>query len=145
MAIIRWNPWSMDRLFDDDWDLPTIPGLSRLAGQGLNLSETDDEVIAEAALPGVPEEKIDVTVEDGVVHIVGAVEKSDHEKGNRKSFLSTLSSSYNYAFRLPQGVVSDQEPVCELSDGIITLRFPKIQKAPPKKLKVTKKAKDNKS
>lgn len=140
MAIIRWNPWNIDRFFDEDWELPTIPGLSRLAGQGLNLYETDDSVVAEAAVPGIPEDKIDVTVEDGVVRIVASNVQKEEEKSKRRTFMSTLSTSYNYAFRLPEGA-GDKEPVCEVSDGILTVKFPKIQKAPPKKIAVVKKAK----
>lgn len=144
MAIIRWNPWNIDRFFDEDWELPTIPGLSRLAGQGLNLYETDDAIIAEAAMPGIPEDKIDVTIDEGVVRVVGSNVQKDEEKGKKRSFMSTLSQSYNYAFRLPQGVVAQSEPECELSDGVLTLKFAKVQKAPPKKIKVTKKTREAK-
>lgn len=142
MAIIRWNPWSIDELMQGDWDVPTIPGLSRLAGQGLNLYETKDAIIAEAALPGVPEDKIDITYDDGVVRVVGSMEEENRD--GRRNFMSTLSSSYNYSFRLPQGVVQETEPSCELSDGILTMTFPKVAKTPPKKLKVTKKSKEAK-
>jgi HSP20 family protein len=141
MAVIRWNPWSLDRLFEDDWDIPTIPGLSRIAGQGLNLYETEKEVIAEVALPGIPEDKIDVTIDEGVVRIVGSNLEQESEKAKRRTFMSSLSSSYNYTFRLPQGLIQDQEPVAEVSDGILKLIFPKMQKTPPKRLKITKKAK----
>lgn len=140
MALIRWNPWSIDRLLEEDWDVPTIPGLSRLAGQGLNLYETDTAIVAEAALPGIPEDAIDVTVEDGVVRIVGSMQENTPQKG-RRNYMSTLSSSYNYSFRLPQDVVQqDEMPSCELSDGVLTMTFPKVQKTPPKKIKVTKRS-----
>lgn len=144
MALIRWNPWTLDRMFEEDWDVPTIPGLSRLAGQGLNLYETNDAIVAEAALPGIPEEDIDVTVEDGVVRIVGSAQEKTPAQG-RKNFMSTLSSSYNYSFRLPQDVTKDEMPTCELSDGVLSLTFPKVQKTPPMKLKVTKKNKEAKT
>lgn len=142
MAVIRWNPWSIDRFLDEDWDVPTIPGLSHLAGQGLNLYETNDAIVAEAALPGISEGNIDITIDEGVVRIVGAMEKRANE--GRRNYMSTLSSSYNYSFRLPQGAVEDTEPVCELNDGILTLSFPKVQKTPPKKVKVTKKTRESK-
>lgn len=141
MPIIRWNPWSIDRFFDEDFELPTIPGISRFVSQGLNLYETDNEIVAEAALPGISEDKIDVTVDEGIVRIVGSNVHKDEDK-KRKTFMSTLSSSYNYAFRLPQGVIADKEPACELSDGILTVHFSKMQKTPPKRLKITKRAKE---
>lgn len=142
MALIRWHPWSIDRFFDEDWELPTIPGLSRLAGQGLNLFETNDAIVAEAALPGIPEENIDITVDKGVVRIVGSKKEKSHD--GRRNYMATLSSSYNYAFRLPQEVIVDAEPQCELSDGVLTVAFPKTQKAPPKRLKIARRAEGEK-
>ncbi len=139
MAIIRWNPWNLSSMFEDDFDLPTVPGLSRVAGQGLNIYETEDSVFAEAALPGIPEEKVDVTVEDGIVRITGAHEDSQEDKAARRYFMTSRMNSFNYSFRLPQGIVDDQEPTCILENGILTVQFEKVKKAPPKKLKVTAK------
>lgn len=141
MAIIRWNPWNFERMFEDDWELPTIPGVSRLMGQGLNLYETQDAIIAEAAMPGIPEDKVDVTFEDGVVRVSASSESKQEEKDKRRYFMSSMSSSYNYSFRLPQGVVKDEEPKAELEDGVLRLIFRKEEKKEPRKIKVTKKAK----
>lgn len=140
MAIIRWNPWNLPSM-DDEWDLPAIPGLSRLMGQGLNLYETADSVVAQVAVPGVPENKIDVSVDNGVVRVTASNEETQEEKGKRRYFMSSLASSYNYTFRLPQGVVEDTEPQAELEDGVLNLTFPKVKKAPPKKIQVSKRAK----
>ena len=80
VAVIRWNPWSIDRFFDYDWDIPTIPVLSRLAGLGLNLYETENEIVAEAAVPGIPNENIEVTIDNGAVRITANVEQKQVEK-----------------------------------------------------------------
>lgn len=140
MAIIRWNPWSLPSM-DDEWDLPSIPGLSRIMGQGLNLYETEDTVVAEVAVPGVPEDKVDVSVDSGVVRITASSLEKQEEKGKRRYFMTSMASSYNYSFKLPQGVIAEEEPKAELEDGVLTLTFNKIKKAPPKKVQVTKKAK----
>jgi hypothetical protein len=52
-----------------------------------------------------------------------------------------MATSYNYSFRLPEGVATDVEPQASLDNGVLTLRFPKVQKAPPKRIKVSKKSK----
>ncbi len=141
MAIIRWNPWNIDRFFEDDWDMPTVPGISKLMGQGLNLYETEDAIVAEAALPGIPEDKIDVTFENGVVRVSGSAEEKQEEKEKRRYFMSSMATSYNYSFRVPEGIVSDGEPEAEIDDGILRLTFKKAQKKEPKKIKITKKLK----
>ena len=88
MSIIRWNPWSLDRFFDEDFSFPTIPALNRVLDQGLNLYETDDAIVAEVAVPGIPEDRIDVSVdEDGIVRITASYEdkQEDRSKWNVKT------------------------------------------------------------
>jgi HSP20 family protein len=142
MAIIRWNPWNISSLMDEDWNLPTIPGLSRL-GQGLNIYETEEALIAEAALPGIPEDKIDITVEDGIVRVTGSIEQTQADKSDRRYFMSSMASSYNYSFRLPPGVLADEEPRAEVEDGVLTLTFRKTERVAPKKVRVVKRAKES--
>ncbi len=141
MALIRWNPWNLSSLLEEDWDLPTIPGLSRL-GQGLNIYETENELVAEAALPGVPEDKVDVSVDDNIVRITASVRDKQEEKSDRRYFMTSMASNYNYSFRLPEGIVANTEPGAELGNGVLTLRFAKVKKAPPKKIQVKPRAKE---
>lgn len=144
MAIIRWNPWNLQSMFEDDWDLPTVPGLSRLAGQGLNMYETEDTIVAEAAVPGISEDKIDISIDNNIVRISAASEAKNEEKNKRRYFMSSMAQSYNYSFRLPEGVVSDEEPNAELEHGVLHLTFKKVKKAEPKKIKVAAKGKSAK-
>jgi HSP20 family protein len=145
MAIIRWNPWNLQSMLEDDWDLPTLPGLSRLAGQGLNIYETEDTIVAEAAVPGLKEDQIDISVDNNVVRIAGRMEEKTEDKEKKRYFMTSMTQSFNYTFRLPEGVVSDEEPSAELEHGVIKLTFKKVQKVAPKKIKVaTKSAKAEK-
>lgn len=141
MALIRWNPWNLQNVLEDDWDLPTIPGLSRLAGQGMNIYETEDAIVAQVAVPGIPEDKIDVSIEKGVVRVSAATQEEKEEKGKRRYFMSSMQQSFNYSFRLPEGMLSDEEPSADLENGVLRLAFKKVAKTPPKKIKVAKKGK----
>lgn len=144
MAIIRWNPWNIDRLIDEEWDFPAIPGFARLVGQGLNIYETDSDVIIEAAMPGIPEDKIDVTVDDdGIVRVSGSKEESKEEKDKKKFFMSSMSESYNYSFRLPKNADLNTEPACELNNGILKMSFPKVEKQAPRKISIKKATTEN--
>lgn len=142
MAIIRWNPWNLQSMLDEDWELPTIPGISRVMGQGLNLYETEDAIVAEAALPGISEDKIDVSIDEDVVRVTAHHEERQEEKDKRRYFMSSMAQAFNYSFRLPHGIVADKEPQAELDNGVLRLTFKKVQKAEPKKIKVAKKAKE---
>ncbi len=141
MALIRWNPWNLQNMLDDDWDLPTFPGLSRLAGQGLNIYETADTIVAQAAVPGIPEDRIDVSIDKGVVRISAVKQEEKEESDKKRYFMTSMQQSFNYSFRLPEGVVSDNEPVADLENGVLHLTFKKVAKTPPKKITVAKKGK----
>ena len=137
MAIIRWNPWNLSSfLNDEEWDFPTIPAISRIAGQGLNIYETEETLVAEIALPGIHEDKIDISIDKGIVRISAADEQSQEEKSNRKYYMSSMSSSFNYSFRLPEGISDNQEPEAVLEKGVLKLSFQKPEVVAPKKIKV---------
>lgn len=140
MAIIRWNPWNLERMFDDDFEFPTLPGISKVMSQGLNLYETEDSLVAEASVPGLTEDKIDVTFDDGIVRITGSLEEKEEEKSKKRYYMSSMATSYNYSFRIPEGIVRDKEPTAELGHGVLKLTFKKADKKEPKKIAVTKKA-----
>lgn len=137
MAIIRWNPWNMSSLLnDEEWDFPTIPAISRIAGQGLNIYETKETLVAEIALPGIHEDKIDVSIDKGIVRVSAADEQSQEEKAGRKYYMSSMSSAFNYSFRLPEGISDTQEPEAVLEKGVLKLSFQKPEVVAPKKIRV---------
>lgn len=142
MSIIRWNPWNLERMFDDDFEFPTLPGISKFMSQGLNLYETEEAIVAEAAIPGISEDKIDVTFEDGVVRISATTSQNEEEKSKKRYFMSSMATSFNYSFRIPEGVVRDEEPKAELDNGVLKLEFKKAEKKEPKKIMVSKKSKE---
>jgi len=132
MAIIKWNPWNLPSIFDEDWNLWDIR-----TSQGLNIYETDKELVAEAAVPGIPEDKIDVSVDNGVVRISGSMEKKEEEKEGKKFYMNSMASTFNYSFHLPENIVP--EPEATLDNGVLTLVFPKAKESLPKKIAVKKK------
>src|SRR3972149_2187116 len=134
MALIKENPWSIKTLSKDDLDLPVIEeGLSEV-GQGLNIYETEKEIVVEVAVPGIPEDKIDVTIDDKMVRVSGSYDESREDKDKRKYFMVSIASSFDYSFRLPQGVVANREPGVEFERGVLRMIFPKLKKQAPKKI-----------
>lgn len=136
MAIIRWNPWNVRSLLEDDWDFPTVPGISRMLGQGLNIFETENEIVAEMALPGIGEDNIDISIDEGVVRISAVDEKTQENKDKRRYFMSSMASAFNYSFRLPEGIKNNEEPQAILEQGVLKLIFPKAEVVAPRKIKI---------
>ena len=136
MALIRWNPWNLQTALEDDWEMPTVPGLSRILGQGMNIYETDSSLVAEIALPGITEDQIDISVDDKVVRISASADTASEDKSGRKYYMSSMTQSYNYSFRLPENIENESEPDAVLQHGVLKLTFHKAAPVAPKKIKV---------
>lgn len=139
MKLVRWNrPYSYwPSVFDEDFfDWPSIS-----EDKGLNIYETDDEVVVEAAVPGVPEEEVNVTVEGNVLSISAEHEETEEEKDKKKTvYKSTRQASFSYSTSLPR-VVDGSKARAEVEDGVVKVYVPKTEETKPKKIEVTKKIK----
>ncbi|HTK03542.1 MAG TPA: Hsp20/alpha crystallin family protein [Alphaproteobacteria bacterium] len=132
MAIIRFDPFRNDLNFFDsyeDWPELTLT-------QGLNIYEESDHVVVKAAVPGIPEDKLTITYEDGVLTIKGRVEETEEEKSkNKVTYKKQMISSVDYTSYLPRAV--DAEKIeAEVSNGIVTIKAPIAETAKPKRIPV---------
>lgn len=78
-------------------------------------------------LPGVAEEDIHLTVEDGVVHLKGEKKTSREDKGDTWYFSERQYGSFSRSFALPEDADADGVKA-DLKDGVLTVTLPK--KAP---------------
>ena len=140
MKLVRWNrPFSyMPSIFDDDdfFNWPSISG-----DTGLNIYETEEDVVVEASVPGISEENVDVSIEGNILTISGDQEETEEEqKKKRVVYKSTRKSSFNYSTSLPRMVESDKANA-EVENGVIKVRIPKAETEKRKKIEVKKKGK----
>lgn len=141
MSLMRYNRVFpvLGSIFDDDSVLPSAinwPDLS--SSQGLELYETDNAVVAKAAVPGIPEDKVEVTVEGNILTIKAEYEESKEEKDEKKViYKSTRQTSFNYSTSLPR-MVDGSKATAEVENGVITITIPKAEEEKPKKIAVKK-------
>ena len=136
MAIIRWNPivprwsnWNLPGLLDEEWPEMTVT-------EGLNVYETEGEVVVEAAMPGIPSDKVDVTFEDGVLRISGKHEESEEEKKRKKVvYRSARVASFDYTTTLPRAI-DPNKIEANVNNGVLTIKAPIAKEAKPKKIAV---------
>lgn len=139
MKLIKWNNpvssyWPS---FFDDEDFFSWPTISE--DKGLNIYETDQNLVVEASIPGIPEDKVDVTVEGNVLNIVAKHQETEEDQKKKKTvYKSTRSSSFNYSTSLPR-LVDGNKAVAEISNGVVTVTIPKSEAEKPKKISVVKK------
>lgn len=115
--LIRWTPFrELDRVFDEDFFGPI---LQRFRAPDVDLYETDSEVVAEVAIPGMDPKKVNVEIENNVLHIRGEIR----------------SGIFNRSIRIPTGI--DVDRITAIYEyGILKIAMPKSEKAKPKKVSV---------
>jgi HSP20 family protein len=140
MAIIRWDPWSLSprwgfrfpRLWDLDEDWFD-------ASEGCSIYETGDSVVVEAAVPGIPTEKIDVSINKGMITIKAEYKEEEEKKKKKKTvYRGSHEANFFYQANLPADVRTDRAKA-EIKDGVVVVTLPKSEGAKPKTLKVTEK------
>lgn len=124
-----WNfPNRINSMFEDDeWS-------SFLPSSGLTVSEDENSVYIEAAVPGVDPDKIDVTFDKGVLWIRGNQQRDEKEDG--KKYYRRASTSFSYRVAVPGNVDMDKEPTVVARNGIMKVTFEKVPDTQPKKLTV---------
>lgn len=87
-------------------------------------SSSDDGYSISMEVPGVNEDDLELTVEDGIVTIRGEKRTSKEEKGETWYFSERQYGAFTRSFRLPPD--ADEEGVdANLKDGVLTVKLPR--------------------
>jgi HSP20 family protein len=135
MSIIRFDPFALQRqYFQPLIDTDQWPELTMT--EGLNVYEEAGNVIVEASVPGIPEDKLDITYEDGVLRISGKSEEKEEEKRkNRVIHKMQRVSSFEYSTYLPRPI-DDKKIEADVRNGVLVITAPIAEAAKPKKIAV---------
>ncbi len=139
MAITRWrDPFSsLARL---SWPLAD-EDVWWTDQEGLTVYETDNDVVVEANVAGVPADKLDVSYEDGILSIQAEHKESEDKKQQKKKvYKQAREAKYYYSASVPCPVKADQIKA-DVENGVLTVTLPKKEETKPKKIKVAAKAK----
>lgn len=139
MSLVRWTPFSsMLSRWPDFWDEDELANLPvTRASNNLDVYETDSEVVIKANVAGIPNDKVDVTFEKGVLWISAKAEAQTEDK--TKKYHSSSSWDYSYKVAVPGFIDLNQEPEAVIENGVVTVTFKKSAASQPKKLVVKSK------
>ncbi len=143
LAPERWEPLSeleqvaerMRRMLDQtfgscDWPSPAeARGWSPL----VDIEEADDAYVVEAELPGVKREDVNIELVGNELTITGEVKEREHKGALRRQTRRT--GRFAYRVGLPAQVGAENIEA-RLSDGVLTVRVPKAERAQRKKIEV---------
>ena len=121
--------------FLEDFDLPGFGPGEREWMPAFDVSETDDEIIVKAEIPGMKVEDIDITLTDGLLTIKGErkMEKEDKQENYHRieRQFGTFSRSLNLGLKVKTDGID-----AGYKDGILTVTLPKAEEDRPKKIEV---------
>lgn len=130
---------AMDRLFDESFVRPgewLTLGVDPRFAPALDAYATKDMFVVKVALPGVKPDAVETTIDGDTLMITGRYEAKE-EKEEAGYLLRELSrGEFRRSLVLPHGLKTDKVDAV-FEQGILTLSFPKVEEAKPRKITVT--------
>ena len=101
----------------------------------LDAWETEDALVYAFDLPGVPQDKISVEVEDGTLTVSAERERSTEVSQDRYHRFERRFGSFARTVGLPQGVTEDAIKAT-YKEGVLEISVPKPEQVKPKKIEI---------
>lgn len=114
----------INRMFDELFEQEGDSGIYARAGisaPAMDVHRDDEKIEITAELPGVKEEDIDLTVQDGVLTLRG--EKKATRKDEERGYSERSYGSFERRITLPQDVDADACSA-DFADGVLTITLP---------------------
>lgn len=127
-------PFLADRFFRSFFDMGDMVGT---AGFRVDVREDDNAYQLEAELPGVPKDKINLAIDDGVLTISADLNEEKKEEGKGYVYSERRSGHVERSFNL-EGINADAI-AADYKHGVLLVTLPKIKpepKAEPKKIAI---------
>ncbi|HET9947433.1 MAG TPA: Hsp20/alpha crystallin family protein [Longimicrobiales bacterium] len=156
MAIVRYpfrsptlSPWRefdevtnrLARLFDEFPMFPIRRGDGGMWSPPVSVSETSDELIFTAELPGLSEKDVNIELENDVLTISGekSEERTEGDEERRYHLWERRYGSFRRSFTLPRAVDGAQARAT-FENGVLEIRLPKAAEARGRKIEISKAA-----
>ena len=116
---------NIDRLFDDVLRMPAFAG-EAMRWPSVELRERNGEIVVTAEVPGLRQDEVELTLEDGVLTISG--ERSDAQEDRDRGWSERFYGRFERRIALPAGIDEDKAKA-EYRDGVLTVTLPRDAQA----------------
>lgn len=140
MKVIKADPFlnpfkDLDNFFNDDW-FGLMPAVKRRIDPPMDIYQTDAEFVVELQVPKEVAQKINVSVEDGVLKIQGNYQEETHQDQSRQYFRREIRrDNFSRMIALPMPVKEDQTKA-EYENGVLKISIPKMEVKKPTKVEI---------
>jgi HSP20 family protein len=151
MALVRWEPFRELAALQNEmgrWMGQMLGSPPGLAGNGQQTStwlpavdvwETDNELVLSFDLPGIPEDKISVELDDAVLTVSGERERTQEHSSDRFYRFERRYGTFARSVSLPQGV-KESDISADYKNGVLEIRVPKPEEQKPKRIQIGSKS-----
>jgi HSP20 family protein len=147
MAIVRWEPFRelaalqnemgrwMNQVMGTGALQPGNGGQTSTWLPAVDVWETDDELVLSFDLPGIPEDRISVELDDTVLTVSGQRERQERETGDRFYRYERRFGTFQRSVTLPPGV-NEGDIKATYRNGVLEVRVPKPDEQKPKRIQI---------
>ena len=101
----------------------------------LDVWETESEIVYALDLPGIPEDKISVELDEGALTITGERARTQEEDQERFYRFERRYGSFSRTFGVPQGV-TEGDVKARYKDGVLEVHVTKPEQPKPKRIQI---------
>jgi len=110
----------------------TIP--ARVFMPNADIYETPNELEVVLEMPGIEKGKVEIRVEEGVLHVEGRLDLSKYA-GLQPLYTEYNVGHYARSFQLSSKI--DQNKIAaEMKDGVVSVKLPKVEEAKPRTIQI---------
>ncbi|RMG60853.1 MAG: Hsp20/alpha crystallin family protein [Calditrichaeota bacterium] len=148
MALVPWTPMrelqniqeEMNRLMERFFGPSLVETTGELTFTGnwypmVDVTETKDELIVTAELPGMKKEDIHISYRDGLLTIEGERKQEFEEKDVNFHRVERRYGRFSRTFQLPVPI-NENKINAVYKDGVLTIHLPKAEEAKAKEIPV---------
>jgi HSP20 family protein len=140
-----WRPFrelttfrdEMDRIWDRFFgELPSVEPFRAEWTPSLDVSETKDNFVVKAEVPGMDAKDIDISLAGDLLTIKGEKKQEKEEKDESYQRVERRYGAFTRTVRLPQEVQSDKIKA-DYKNGVLKITLPKSEEAKKREIKIT--------
>ena len=141
-TLVRWEPFREIAALQSEMSR----FMNGLLGEGndrtnqawvpaLDVWETENEIVYALDLPGIPEDKISVELDDGALTVTAERERTQEQSEERFYRFERRHGTFSRTFSVPQGV-SESDVSADYKNGVLEVHISKPEQPKPKRIQV---------
>ncbi|MBW2265687.1 MAG: Hsp20/alpha crystallin family protein [Deltaproteobacteria bacterium] len=124
-----------DRFFEDFAPPPSLVSEETRYVPAFDVSETENELIVKAEVPGMDEKEIDINLSNGILTIKGEKKQEKEDKTEQYHTIERHYGSFSRTMQLPSEVEVGKVDAT-YKDGVLKITLPKAETAKARKIEI---------